>query len=118
MAGHASNAKHEEQEPAAATRDQRQQNREHGFPGRRFMGPGDPDAFRHDAPDAGNRAPAKRNHHERLRGATGETDDAKSSFERPVRSAHQHEAKVQDRRANKKTDGENDWDENEKKNQK
>src|SRR2546423_11052017 len=84
--------------------DQRQENGEDRFPGRRLMRPAQADALENDVVDGGDDSAAERDHRKQIGRSRRETGHAKSRLERPVRATDQHQAEMQNPAANKKPD--------------
>ena len=90
-------------EGTTAADDQRQQDGEHGAADIGFMRTRQANAFHDQSPNAGNKAPTKRNNEQRLRRAGCETNDAQSGFVRFFRAADQHQTEMNNAGADKDT---------------
>ncbi|HEY2573666.1 MAG TPA: hypothetical protein VGH65_06345, partial [Verrucomicrobiaceae bacterium] len=98
----------------SAAHNHRQENRHDGTPEVGFVRPRQPNAVDHDRPNSGNGRAANRNHLQHAGCTLGKGQNAKSGFERLARAAYDHQTKVHDGCANKKSDDHKDRNEDQK----
>lgn len=87
-----------DQQNSAAANNQWQKYRQNGAPNIRLMRAGQADAIKHNFPDAHDKAATKRNDKQRIDGAAGKTNDAKSCFKRMSGAANDHQTNMKDGR--------------------
>src|SRR5258707_12224907 len=97
----------------AATNNHRQQHSQSRPSRVRFVGSRQPDTVEDDLPDSNNESTTKRNDKKRINRSACETNHSKRRLKRLLRAAHHHQAEVKNRRADERSDG----DENGRQNQ-
>src|SRR5882724_5342306 len=101
-----------EQKCAAAANDHRQQDRQNSATGVRFVGARQPDAVEDNFPNSDDESPAERNHKQWINRSAGEANHSKGSLKGLFRTADDHQAKVENCRADKGSDNDEDWRQN------
>src|SRR6267143_5143865 len=72
------------------------------------------DTIEDDFPDSCDKSATNRNDKERVSRAAGEADDAEGRFERLLRTANDHQAEMKDPGGDKRPDGDEQWNKNNK----
>src|SRR6266853_1615665 len=105
---------HSEDNCAAATNDYRKDHCQDRAASVGLVGAGETDTKEDDFPDSCDKSATNRNDKERVSRAAGEADDAEGGFERLLRAANNHQAEMKDPGGNKRPDGDEQWNKNNK----
>src|SRR5256885_12958652 len=98
----------------AATNDSRKDHCQDRAASVGLVGVGEPNTIEDDFPDSCDKSATNRDDQERVSRAAGETDDAEGRFERLLRAANNHQAEMKDPGGNKRPDGDEQWNKNNK----
>src|SRR4029077_4416940 len=96
---------HSEDNCTAATKDYSKDHCQDRAASVGLVGAGETDTIEDDFPDSRDKSATKRNDEEGVGRAAGETDDSEGRFERLLRAAHKHQAKMQNSGCNEYAEG-------------
>src|SRR5207248_2200456 len=105
---------HSEDNCTAATNDYRKDHCQDRAASVGLVGAGETDTIEDDFPDSCDKSATNRNDKERVSRAADEADDAEGRFERLLRAANNHQAEMKDPGGNKRPDGDEQWNKNNK----